>query len=119
MFQILSQYLLQFLLEYSRLIFCSLFFHSSIHFNFILDNQHSNFCTIKGTKESRKNRCRKTSHVKPCKKEARKKVIKHSEHGCVTKNSERVVGDSMTSKVEVGRAQHAATAIAAMATNES
>ena len=50
---------------------------TSFHFDFILDHQHSKFCTVKSSRKSRKGRRRRTSDVKACKKKAGKKVKKH------------------------------------------
>ena len=50
----------------------------------------SKFYTLKGTRESKKGRRRKTSEVKTCKKKARKKVKeKTTEHACSPKEQKR------------------------------
>ena len=43
----------------------------------------SKFYTLKGSRESRKGRRRKTSDVKKCKKKARKKVKEKSYEACL------------------------------------
>ena len=43
----------------------------------------SKFYTLKGSRESRKGRCRKTSDVKTCNNKAREKEKKNTEHNCI------------------------------------
>ena len=59
--------------------------HSFIHFNVILNNQHSNFCAIKISRELRK-RKRQTLSMEEEDTEKSKNTIKH---GCITKKNER------------------------------
>ena len=61
----------------------SLIIHSFIFILFLTTNMISKFYTLKGSRKSRKNRRRKTSDVKTCKKKARKKVKEKDYGACL------------------------------------